>query len=62
MASSSVSPYHELWWADALDPAHRRDPDIMGDEAIRWVGHVRQPQPEKNHAGGTTFVTFLVVV
>ena len=34
---SGVGLYHGLWWTDALDPAHRRDPDTMGDAAMCWV-------------------------
>ena len=55
MASSGVGPYHGLWWTDAHDPAHRRDPDIMGDAAICWVKGIRPPQPEQIDADGTTF-------
>jgi hypothetical protein len=58
MASSSVSPYHELWWADALDPAHRRDPDIMGNEAMS-VNHSRK---KFMLVVPHFFVTFLAVV
>ena len=55
MALSGVGPYHGLWWSFALDPAHRRDPDIMGNAAMYWVKGIRPPQPEKIDADGTTF-------
>jgi hypothetical protein len=49
IASSPAGSYHGLWWTDALDPVHLRDPDITGDAAMYWVGGVRPPQPEKFH-------------
>jgi len=49
-------PYHGLWWTYALDPAHRRDPDTMGDAAMCWVEGIRPPQPEQIHAYGTLFL------
>ena len=55
MASSGVGLYHGLWWSYAHDPAHRRDPDTMGDAAICWVKAIRPPQPEKIDADGTLF-------
>ena len=33
-------PYHGLWWTYALDPAHRRDPDIMG-RGRAYIDHSR---------------------
>ena len=42
-------PYHGLWLTYALDPVHRRDPDITGDAAMYWIEGVRPPQPEKFH-------------
>jgi hypothetical protein len=55
MASSGVGLYYGLWWSYAHDPAHRCDPDTMGDAAICWVKGIRPPQPEKIDADGTTF-------
>ena len=34
MALSPAGSYHGLWWTDALDPVHLRDPDITGDAAM----------------------------
>jgi hypothetical protein len=53
--------YHGLWWTDALDPVHLRDPDIMGDTAtgdaaMYWVRGLRPPQPEKFHYFGGDFL------
>ena len=56
MASSPAGSYHGLWWTDALDPVHLRDPDITGDAAMYWVGGVRPPQPEKFHYFGGDFL------
>ena len=46
-------PYLRLWWTYALDPAHLRDPDTMGDAAMCWVEGIRPPQPEKIDTDGT---------
>ena len=55
-------PYYGLWWTYALDPAHRRDTDIMGDAAMYWVGGMRPPQPEQIDADGTLFFLSLFCV
>jgi hypothetical protein len=56
MTSSPAGSCHGLWWTDALDPVHFRDPDIKGNTAMYWVGGVRSsPQPEKFHFLGVTF-------
>ena len=34
MASSPAGSYHGLWWTDALDPVHLRDPHITGNAAM----------------------------
>ena len=49
-------PYLRLWSTYALDPAHRRDPDTMGDAAMCWVGGIRPPQQEKIDADRTLFL------
>jgi len=41
------------WWTYALNPAHRRDPDTMGDAAMCWVEGIRPPQLEKIDTDGT---------
>ena len=51
-----VGSYHGLWWTDALDPAHRRNPDITGDAAMCWVEGIRPPQPERFHYFGGDFL------
>jgi hypothetical protein len=28
--ASPRGPFLRLWWADSINPVHRRDPDIMG--------------------------------